>query len=151
MVSATDVGGNKPNSKANWKNKPKPGNQVPRFYSDATSDNVLHGKVKTNGSNQDGQIITSCKSIPSHIASKHYPDRADSFHSMTQKTKTDFIPAAPRRRDFGVDDTQGVFQWRVPALITEEEENSDHTIWDRSLATGIKCYGDYINYGKYCP
>ena len=56
MVSATEVGGNKtPNSKANWnQNKPKPGNQVPKFNGAATSDNVLHGNVITTGSNQDG-------------------------------------------------------------------------------------------------
>ena len=56
MVSATEVGGNKtPDSKTNWnKNKPKPGNQVPKFSRAATSDNVLHGKVITNGLNQDG-------------------------------------------------------------------------------------------------
>ena len=56
MVSATEVGGNRtPDSKANWnKNKLKPGNQVPKFNGVATTDSVLHGKVITNGSNQDG-------------------------------------------------------------------------------------------------
>ena len=151
MASSMDLGGSKtPDSKANWnKNKPKPGNQVPRFYGDATSDSVLHGKVITNGSNQDEQIIALCKSIPSHIASEHYPDWADSFCTMTRKTRVDFIPTAPTKRDFGADDAHGVFQWRVPAHDTEEEYNSDRTIWDRSLAAGIKRFGDYVNNGEY--
>ena len=151
MVSATEVGGNKkPDRKAHWnKNKPKPGNQVPRFNCDATSDNVLHGKVITNGLNQDGQIITLCKSIPSHIASEHYPDWADSFCSITCKTRANFIPNAPHRHYYGANDAKGVFQWRAPALDTEEKDNSDPTIWDRSLAAGIKRYRDYVNIGDY--
>ena len=67
MVSDTDVGGNKPNSKANWKNKMKPGPQVPRFSGAATSDNILHEKVITTGANQDGQSITLVKDLPSYI------------------------------------------------------------------------------------
>ena len=151
MVSATEVGGNKtPDSKVNWnKNKPKPGNQVPRFNGDTTSDNVLHGKVITNGLNQDEQRITLCKSITSHIANKHYPDWSDSFCSMTRKTRTEFIPNVPHRRDYGAPDAHGIFQWRAPACDTEKEYNSDCTIWNRSLAAGIKRYGDHVNNGKY--
>ena len=113
-----------PNSKAN-RNKNKPGNQVPRFYGDATSDSVLHNKVITNGSNQDGQIIALYKSIPSHIASEHYPDWADSFRTMTGKIREDFIPTAPTKRAYGADDAHRVFQWRAPTLDTEEEYNSN--------------------------
>ena len=150
MVSSTDVGGDKPNSKANWKkNKPKPRNQVLRFYCDTTSDTVLHIKVITNRSNQDGQIIALCKSFPSHIASEHYPDWTDSFRTMTRKTRADFIPTSPTKRAYGADNAHGDFQWRVPALDTEEEYNSDRTIWDRSLAAGIKRYRDYVNNGDY--
>ena len=55
MVSTTEVGGNKPNSKANWnRNKPKPGTQVSIFTVAATSDSVLYNKVITSETNQDG-------------------------------------------------------------------------------------------------
>ena len=75
MVSATDVGGDKPNSKANWnKNKPKPRSQVSKFSGAATSDNVLHGKVITTGSNQDGQSITLVEAIPSYIGTNQHAD-----------------------------------------------------------------------------
>ena len=68
---------------------------------------------------------------------------------MTHKTRVDLIPTAPTKRDYGADDAHGVFQWRVPALDTEKEYNSDRTIWDRSLAAGIKRYGDHVNNGEY--
>ena len=55
MVITAEVGSNKPNSKAGWKNKPKPGTQVSRFTGAATSESVLHNKVITSGTNQDGQ------------------------------------------------------------------------------------------------
>ena len=151
MVSSTEIGGdNTPNSKANWnKNKPKPGSQVPRFIGDATSDSVLHGKVITNGSNQDGQLITLCKAIPSYIGSQHYPDWAESFRIMTRKTQAEFMPIAPRRRDYGADDALGVFQWRANTLNTEEEYDRDCAIWERSLGAGIKQAKDYVNHGEY--
>ena len=151
MVSSTEVGGdNTPNSKANWNNnKSKPGNQVPRFNGDATSDSVLHGKVITNGSNQDGQLITLCKAIPSYIGSQHYPDWAESFCRMTRKTQAEFMPIATRRQDYGTVDALGAFHWRANALDTEEEYDRDCTIWKRSLAAGIKQAKDYVNHGEY--
>ena len=151
MVSSTEVGGNNtPNSKANWnKNKPKPGNQVPRFNGAATSDNVLHGKVITIGSNQDGQLITLVKAIPSYIGIQQYPEWAESFRSMTRKNEDKSRPIEPRKRNHGTVDAHGVFQWRANALDTEEDYNRDYKIWDRSLTAGIKQWGDYVNNGKY--
>ena len=86
MVSTTEVGGDKPDNKAGWKIKPKPGTQVSRFAGAARSDNILHNKVITSRTNQDGQIITLVKAIPSYIGINHYTDLAESFHSMTWKT-----------------------------------------------------------------
>ena len=123
MVSATEVGGNRtPDSKVNWnKNKLKPGNQVPKFNGAATSDSVFHGKVITNGSNQDGQLITLCNSLYNHIAIEQYPNWADSLRTMTRKLEADFIPIRPHKRDYGGDDAHGVFQWNAPALDTEDD------------------------------
>ena len=88
MVSTMDVAGGKPDSKANWnKNKQKPLNQVPRFGSAATLDNVLHGKVITTGANQDGQIMTLVKAIPSFMGINHDADWVESFCNMTRKLK----------------------------------------------------------------
>ena len=97
MVSATDVGGNnKPNSKANWnKNKSKPGPQVLTFSGGATSDNVLHEKVITTGLNQDGQLITFVKTLPSYIGTNHYADWAENFCTMTCKTEVEFMTTKP--------------------------------------------------------
>ena len=146
-----EVGGNNtPDSEANWnRNKLKPRNQVPKFNGAATSDSVLHGKVITNGSNQDGQLITLCNSLYSHIAIKQYPDWADSLRNMTRKLEADFMPTRPRKRDYGGDDIHGFFQWNAPALDTEEDYIGDHTLWDKGLAAGIKRYGDYVNNGEY--
>ena len=151
MVSATEVGDNKtPDSKANWnKNKPKPGDQVPRFSGAATSDSVLHGKVITTGLNQDGQLITVVKAIPSYIGVKHYPEWAESFRIMTRKNEDKFMPIEPRKQNYGTVDALGVFHWRANALDTEEDYNRDYKIWDRSLTAGIKQWGDYVNNGKY--
>ena len=114
MVSTTNVAGGKPNSKANWnKNKPKPVNQVPIFGGVATSDNVLHCKVITTGANQDGQIITLVKAIPSFISINHYADWAESFCSMTRKTEADFMAIEPRKQDYGTVDALDVFHWRA--------------------------------------
>ena len=139
MISSTEVGGNKPNSKANWnKNKSKPRNQVPRFGGATTSDSVLHGKVITTGANQDGQIITLVKAIPSFIGSNHYADWAKSFCSMTRKTQVGFMMTEPRRRDYGTVDALDAFHWRAPALDSEEDYIRDCKIWDKNLAAGIK-------------
>ena len=123
MVSATEIGDNKtPDSKANWnKNKPKPGNQVPKFSGAATLDNVLHGKVITTGANQDGQIITLVKAILSYIGINHYADWAESFCSMTRKSKAEFMTTKPRKQDYGAVDALGVFHWQAPTLDTEED------------------------------
>ena len=150
MVSATDVGGDKSNSKANWnKNKPNLGSQVPKFSGAATSDNVLHGKVITTGANQDRQLITLVKAIPSYIGINHYADWAKSFRSMTRKTEADFMTTKSRKRDYGTVDALGVFHWRAPALDTEEDYNRDLKIWDRNLTAGIKQWKEYINNGEY--
>ena len=54
MVSITEVGDdNKPNSKANWKNKLKSKTQFLRFTGAATSGSVLYNKILTKGTNQD--------------------------------------------------------------------------------------------------
>ena len=112
MVSTTEVAGGKPNSKVIWnKNKPKPVNQVQRFGGAATSDNVLHGKDITTGVNQDGQIITLVKAIPSFIGINYYVDGAESFHSMTRKTEAEFMTTKPRNRDYGTVDALDVFHW----------------------------------------
>ena len=81
MVFAREVGGNKtPNSKASWKkNKLKPANQVPKFIGSATSDSVLHGKVITNGLNQDGQLIALVSALYGYIAEQQYPNWAESL------------------------------------------------------------------------
>ena len=143
MVSSTEVGsGNTPNRQAAWKNKPKPGNQVPRFSGAATSDNVLHGKIITTGSNQDGQLITLVKAIPSYIGVKHYPEWAESFHIMTRKNEDEFMPTAPRKRNYVTVDAHGVFVWRANALDTEEDYERDYKILERSLAAGIKQWKD---------
>ena len=130
MVPSMEVGGdNTPNSKANWnKNKPKPGNQVPRFNGAATSDNVLHGKVITTGSNQDGQLITLVKAIPSYIGIQQYPEWAESFCRMTRKIENEFRPIAPRKRNYGTVDAHGVFVWCANALDTEEDYDRDYKI-----------------------
>ena len=75
MVSATEVGGNKtPNSKPDWKkNKVKPAHHAPKFTGSATSDSVLHGKVITSGSNQDGQLLTLATALLMYIAEKFLP------------------------------------------------------------------------------
>ena len=128
MVSATEVGGSKtPDSKANWnKNKPKPGNQVTKFGGAATSDNVLHNKIITTGTNQDGQIITLVEAIPSFIGINHYADWAESFRSMERKIETDFMPTGPRKRDYGTVDAACVYHWRPDALDTEVDYNRDY-------------------------
>ena len=96
MVSTTDVGGDKPNSQANLnKNKPTPGNQVSRFTGAATSESVLHYKVITSGTNQDGQMIALVEAIPSFIGINHYGDWAESFWNMERKIQADFMPIAP--------------------------------------------------------
>ena len=140
MVSATDVAGdNNPNSKANWnKNKPKPGPQVQKFSGAATSDNVLHGKVVTTGLNQDGQLIILVKALPSYIGTNHYADWTESFHTMTCKTKAEFMTTKPRKRDYGKINALDAFHWRVPALDSEEDYNRDLKIWDRNITAGIK-------------
>ena len=98
MVSTTEVGGNKtPNSKANCKNKPKPGTQVSKITGAATSNNVLHNKIITTGTNQDGQIITLVEAIPSFIVIHRYGEWAESFCSMERKIEADFMPTAPRK------------------------------------------------------
>ena len=151
MVSATEVGDNKtPNSKANWnKNKPKPGHQVLKFSGAATSDNVLHGKVKTTGANQDGQLITLVKAIPSYIGTNHYADWTESFCSMTQKAKANFMTTAPRKQDYGMVDALDVFYWQVPTLDTKEDYNRVLKIWDRNLTAEIKQWIEYVNNGEY--
>ena len=102
MVSTMDVGGDKPNSKANWnKNKPKPGTQVSRFTRTAISERVFHNKVITRGTNQDGQLITLVEAIPSCIGINHYAHWIESFRCMERKLEADFIPIAPRKRDWG--------------------------------------------------
>ena len=150
MVSTTEVGGdNKPNSKANWKNKPKPGPQVPRFSGAAPSDNVLHGKIITTGANQDEQLITLVKTLPNYIGANQFADWAESFCSMTRKSQADFLTTEPRKRDYGEVDALGVFQWRAPALDSEEDYIRDCKIWDKNLAAGIKRWNKYVNNGKY--
>ena len=116
MVSATDVGDDKPNSKANWENKPKPGPQVPKFSGAVTSDNFLHGKVITTGSNQDEQLITLVKALPSYIGTNQYANWARSFCSMTRKTQANFMMIEPRRQDYGTVDALDALHWRAPAL-----------------------------------
>ena len=111
---------------------------VLRFNGAANSDNVLHGKVITTGTNQDGQIITLVKAIPSYIGIKHYTEWAERFHSMTRKTEADFMTTKPRKQDYGTVDALGVFTWRAFALDTEEDYNRDLKIWDRNLTAGIK-------------
>ena len=59
------------------------------------------------------------------------------------------MPIAPRRRDYGAVDAHGVFQWRAPALDTEEDCKRDYKIWERSLAAGIKRFEDYTNNGEF--
>ena len=125
MVSTTDVEGGKPDSKANWKNKPKPGNQILRFTGSTTSDSVLHNKVIISGTNQDGQTITLLKAIPSFIGTNQYADWAESFPRMERKREADFIPTAPRKRDYGTVDAAGDFDWRLDALDTEEDYLQD--------------------------
>ena len=110
MVSATEIRGDKPNSKANWKNKQKPGSQVPRFRDTATSDNVLHGEVITTGANQDGQVVTLVKALPSYIGANQDADWAESFCSMNWKIQVDFMTTEPRKRYYGAVDALGAFQ-----------------------------------------
>ena len=151
MVSATEVGGNKtPDSKDNWnnKNKPKPVNQVLRFSGLATSDNVLHGKVITTGSNQDGQIITLVKAIPSYIGINHYAEWAEIFCSMTWKTEANFMTTKPRKKDYGTFDALSLFTWRAFALDMEEDYNRDLKILERNLTAGIKQWKEYLNNGN---
>ena len=103
MVSSTDVGGNKPNSKDYWnKNKPKPGTQVSKFTGTATSESVLHNKVITSCTNQDGQLITLVEVILSFIGINHYVNWAESFQSMERKIEADFIPIAPHTKITGL-------------------------------------------------
>ena len=124
MLSATEIGDNKTlDGKADWNNKNKsmPGNQVTQFGGATTSNNVLHGKVITTGSNQDRKIITLLKAIPSYIGINYYADWAESFRSMTWKSEADFMTTEPRKQDYGTVDALGVFHWRAPALDTEED------------------------------
>ena len=89
MVFTMEVGGNKtPNSKANWKNKPKPGTQVLKFTGAATSESVLHNKVITSGLNQDRQLITLMEIFPSFIGINHYANLAESFCRIERKRKS---------------------------------------------------------------
>ena len=49
MISTTEVGGNnKPNRKADWKNKPKSKNQFSKFTGAEKLDSVLYQKVITS-------------------------------------------------------------------------------------------------------
>ena len=150
MVSATEVGGDKPNSKANWKNKPKLGPQVPRFSGAATSDNALHGKVITTGANQDGQLITLVKTLPSYIGANQYADWAESFCNMNWKAQADFMTIEPHKRNYSaVDAVTDAFIWHAPALDSEEDYIRDCKIWDTNLAAGIKQWNEYVNNGEY--
>ena len=133
MLFFMDVGGdNKPINKANWnKNKLKPGNQISRFTGSATLDSAFHNKVITSGTNQDGQIIALLEAIPSYIGTNQYLDRAKSFHRMERKLEAQFMPTAPRRRDYRTVDAAGVFNWRPDAFDREEDYKRDCKIWDK--------------------
>ena len=116
-----------------------------RFTGAATSESVLHNKVITSGTNQDGQINALVEAIASFIGINHYADWAESFRNMEKKIQADFIPIAPCKRDYGTIDAAGVFQWRPDTFDTEEDYNRDYKIWDRNLTTGTK----YVNNGEY--
>ena len=150
MVSIMDIGNNKPKNKANWnKNKPKLGTQDLRFTGAATSENTLHNKVITSGTNQRGQIIALVEAIPSFVGINHYADWAESFHHMGRKIQADFIPIASGKQNYGAVDTAGVFQLRPDALDTEEDYNRDYKTWDITLTAGIKQWNNYVNNSKY--
>ena len=113
MVSTMDVGGNNPNSKANWnKSKPKAGTQISRFTGTVISESVLHNKVITSGTNQDGQPIMLVEAIPSFIGINHYVNRAESesFQSMERKIEACFIPLSQHKRYYRTVDAASVFQ-----------------------------------------
>ena len=116
----------------------KPGTQVSKFTGAATSDNVLHNKVITTGTNQDGQIITLVKAIPSFIGINHYAEWAESFCSMERKIEAVFMPTAPRKQDYGTVDDNGIFHWRPNTLDIEEDYNRDYKTWDKNLTAGMK-------------
>ena len=68
---------------------------------------------------------------------------------MERKLHVDFIPIAPRKRDYGTDDAACVFHWRADALYTKEDYNRDCKIWDRNFTAGRKKWRDYVNNGEY--
>ena len=133
-----EVGGDKTDSKANRKNKPKPGTQVSRFTGAATSESVLYNTFVISGTNQDGQLITLVKILPNFIGINHYAGWAESFRSMKRNNEVDFIPTAVRKRDYGTVNTAGVLYWRSDALGTEEEYKRNYKILDRNVLAGIK-------------
>ena len=68
---------------------------------------------------------------------------------MERKLEAQFMPTAPRRRNYGTVDAGGDFHWRPDALDTEEHYERDCKIWDRNYQTGSKQWRDYVNNGKY--
>ena len=149
MESTTDLGGCKPNSKANWKNKPKSGTHVSKFTGAATSESVLHNKIIISGTNQDRQIFKLVEAIPSFISTNHYANWAESFRNRDHKLYANFIPTAPCKQDCGTVNAAGVFQWQPNTLDTEEDHNRDYKTWDKYLTAGIKQCNNYVNNSEY--
>ena len=139
MVSTTEVAGDKkPNSKADWKNKPKTGKI--HFKGAATSDSVLHQKVVTNDQDQAGQFLLLVNALSGCIGEKQITNWAESFRNMVRKIQADFIPARIRKTNYGV---QGAnpgdpFIWNAPAIDNEEDYETDVSVKQLQMS-----YNDY--------
>ena len=59
---------------------------------------------------------------------------------MVRKVQADFIPARIRKSNYGVQGANpgDAFIWNAPAMDTEEDYETDVTVWKTDRAAGMK-------------